>query len=174
MPTARAIRQPPRERADVCLTYVTRRGAWYQVSWKGSLEKSGGVAMNVVPEFASLEWSIRPPPGYDIDRFEAEQNRRITATDPSITVERLMRRPPFQCRDANAFTRDFGLPLETTHLDFWSEAALFSEHGIDAVVIGPGDITQAHAADEFVTLADLDWGVELMKKLFESTHRESI
>jgi UDP-N-acetyl-2-amino-2-deoxyglucuronate dehydrogenase len=44
----------PRERADVCLTYVTRRGAWYQVSWKGSHEKSGGVSMNIGIHFFDL------------------------------------------------------------------------------------------------------------------------
>jgi UDP-N-acetyl-2-amino-2-deoxyglucuronate dehydrogenase len=32
---------------DVELTYVTPRGHWYDVSWKGSVEKSGGVPMNV-------------------------------------------------------------------------------------------------------------------------------
>ena len=48
-------------------------------------------------------------------------------------------------------------------LDFWTEAALYTEHGIDAIVIGPGDIAQAHAADEFVALDDLDWAVELFR-----------
>jgi UDP-N-acetyl-2-amino-2-deoxyglucuronate dehydrogenase len=47
-------RQTPRERADICLTYVTRRGAWYQVSWKGSQEKSGGIAMNIGIHFFDL------------------------------------------------------------------------------------------------------------------------
>ena len=28
-------------RPDICLTYVTRRGAWYDVSWKGDPAKSG-------------------------------------------------------------------------------------------------------------------------------------
>src|SRR5688572_14931598 len=29
---------------DVSLTYITARGGWYDVSWKGSMERSGGVA----------------------------------------------------------------------------------------------------------------------------------
>ena len=41
-------------------------------------------------------------------------------------------------------------------LGFWTEAARLSEHGIDAVVFGPGEVEQAHAADEFVTIADLE------------------
>jgi UDP-N-acetyl-2-amino-2-deoxyglucuronate dehydrogenase len=39
---------------DVCLTYVTARGSWYQNSWKGSEEKSGGVAMNIGVHFFDL------------------------------------------------------------------------------------------------------------------------
>jgi UDP-N-acetyl-2-amino-2-deoxyglucuronate dehydrogenase len=42
------------KRADVCLTYITRRGRWYQSSWKGSLEKSGGLCMNIGIHFFDL------------------------------------------------------------------------------------------------------------------------
>jgi len=50
-----------RERKDrqheVCMTYVTARGAWYHVSWKGSVEKSGGIATNIgVHLFDLLLW----------------------------------------------------------------------------------------------------------------------
>jgi acetylornithine deacetylase len=41
-------------------------------------------------------------------------------------------------------------------VDFWTEAALFSQAGYDTVVLGPGDIAQAHAADEWVELAQLE------------------
>lgn len=41
-------------RADVVLTYVTRRGQWYDISWKGSEGKSGGVAMNIGIHFFDL------------------------------------------------------------------------------------------------------------------------
>ncbi len=39
---------------DVVLTYVTARGAWYAISWKGSNEKSGGVATNIGIHFFDL------------------------------------------------------------------------------------------------------------------------
>jgi UDP-N-acetyl-2-amino-2-deoxyglucuronate dehydrogenase len=39
---------------DVCLTYVTARGAWYQVSWKGEPAKSGGIATNIGVHFFDL------------------------------------------------------------------------------------------------------------------------
>jgi acetylornithine deacetylase len=40
-------------------------------------------------------------------------------------------------------------------LQFWTEAALLSAAGIDAVVFGPGAIAQAHAPDEYVELTQL-------------------
>ena len=44
-------------RHQVELTYVTSRGAWYDVSWKGSDERSGGVAMNIgIHFFDMLLW----------------------------------------------------------------------------------------------------------------------
>jgi len=42
---------------DICLTYITRRGRWYDVSWKGAPQKSGGVAMNIgIHFFDLLQW----------------------------------------------------------------------------------------------------------------------
>lgn len=44
-------------RADICLTYITRRGRWYDASWKGATEKSGGIALNIgVHFFDLLHW----------------------------------------------------------------------------------------------------------------------
>ncbi len=47
----------PARRAQVSLVYVTSRGPWYQVSWKGSDEKSGGIGTNIgVHLFDLLIW----------------------------------------------------------------------------------------------------------------------
>ncbi len=47
----------PSGQHDVILTYVTARGAWYHTSWKGDLEKSGGVATNIgIHLFDLLLW----------------------------------------------------------------------------------------------------------------------
>jgi UDP-N-acetyl-2-amino-2-deoxyglucuronate dehydrogenase len=58
-PALRALRErmlaaPAGRRHDVVLTYASRRGAWYGVSWKGSEEKSGGLAMNLGVHFFDL------------------------------------------------------------------------------------------------------------------------
>lgn len=39
---------------EVTLTYITSRGPWYLTSWKGNLEKSGGVATNIGIHFFDL------------------------------------------------------------------------------------------------------------------------
>jgi UDP-N-acetyl-2-amino-2-deoxyglucuronate dehydrogenase len=41
-------------RADVDLTYITARGRWYHASWKGVVEKSGGLALNICVHFFDL------------------------------------------------------------------------------------------------------------------------
>lgn len=49
--------EPEDRKRDVRLTYVTARGAWYHTSWKGALEKSGGVATNIgIHLFDLLLW----------------------------------------------------------------------------------------------------------------------
>jgi UDP-N-acetyl-2-amino-2-deoxyglucuronate dehydrogenase len=44
----------PAEMHDVTLTYITGRGRWYNVSWKGSEERSGGVVTNIGIHFFDL------------------------------------------------------------------------------------------------------------------------
>ena len=39
---------------EIILTYVTSRGLWYLVSWKGQIEKSGGLATNIGIHFFDL------------------------------------------------------------------------------------------------------------------------
>lgn len=42
---------------DIDLTYITSRGRWYLISWKGNLDKSGGVATNIgIHFFDMLQW----------------------------------------------------------------------------------------------------------------------
>ena len=52
------IRNSPKDKVhDIDLTYITSRGNWYNISWKGDLQKSGGVATNIgVHFFDMLGW----------------------------------------------------------------------------------------------------------------------
>jgi UDP-N-acetyl-2-amino-2-deoxyglucuronate dehydrogenase len=47
---------------DVVLTYITSRGTWYHFSWKGQLNKSGGIATNIgIHFFDLLIWLFGKP-----------------------------------------------------------------------------------------------------------------
>lgn len=52
------VAQGPREKVyDVEVTYITARGQWYAVSWKGDESKSGGIAANIgIHFFDMLAW----------------------------------------------------------------------------------------------------------------------
>lgn len=52
---------PKDKRYQIELTYITPRGKWYLVSWKGDVQKSGGVATNIgVHFFDMLTWIFGP------------------------------------------------------------------------------------------------------------------
>jgi acetylornithine deacetylase len=124
---------------------------------------AGAVAFNVVPQRARVEWSLRPYPGFDHAAWNRELAERAAAIDPGIVIETTIDHTPFACDALADHVRPFVTRVGS--LDFWTEAALYQEHGIDAIVVGPGDIGRAHAADEFVPLEDLDWAVELYRSL---------
>jgi UDP-N-acetyl-2-amino-2-deoxyglucuronate dehydrogenase len=53
--------EPARGKYDIDLSYITSRGRWYLVSWKGDVEKSGGIATNIgIHFFDMLEWIFGP------------------------------------------------------------------------------------------------------------------
>lgn len=59
---------------DVELTYITGRGPWYHVSWKGHEDKSGGIATNIgVHFFDLLLWLFGPMQGIRV--YHADDNR---------------------------------------------------------------------------------------------------
>jgi UDP-N-acetyl-2-amino-2-deoxyglucuronate dehydrogenase len=50
------------KKKEIDLTYITPRGKWYLASWKGDVEKSGGVVMNIgVHFFDMLIWIFGKP-----------------------------------------------------------------------------------------------------------------
>ncbi len=61
-PSIKALRErilvgPKDKIHDIDLTYITGRGNWYHYSWKGNLQKSGGIATNIgIHFFDMLIW----------------------------------------------------------------------------------------------------------------------
>jgi acetylornithine deacetylase len=116
---------------------------------------------NVIPARGELEWSLRPYPGFDRAAWDAEVATLARAIDPDITLTTTIDHAPFAC---DRLARFFQPHVQRVgSLDFWTEAALWAAHGADAIVIGPGDIARAHAADEFVPIEDLAWAVDWLR-----------
>jgi acetylornithine deacetylase len=119
----------------------------------------GGIAFNVVPTRATLSFSLRPAPGAQVDDLLGEAERRVrAATSPhAIAWSVSITSPPLQARDVAGFEPLLGARVaEPVDLPYWTEASRLCERGIDAVVFGPGSVAQAHAADEYVELAELE------------------
>ena len=69
---------------------------------------------------------------------------------------------------AQAFVERMGLATGAD-VDFWTEAALFARAGVPAIVLGPGNIAQAHAVNEWVRIAQLERALDCYAKLV-NTH----
>ena len=51
---AKELAENPHKKYDIDLTYLTSRGKWYFVSWKGDEDKSGGIASNIGVHFYDM------------------------------------------------------------------------------------------------------------------------
>ena len=59
---------------DVELSYMTSRGKWYHYSWKGDVNKSGGVSTNIgIHFFDMLSWIFGPLQGMEV--YQSDANR---------------------------------------------------------------------------------------------------
>jgi acetylornithine deacetylase len=126
---------------------------------------TGGLAANVVPSRATLECSLRPPPGFDVRTFFERFEHELSVLKLSARLIQSFEGPALKTPQPEAFTPYFtGLAGEMTALDFWTETALFVHHGINSVVFGPGSVRQAHAPDEYVEIADLKQAGEVYQR----------
>lgn len=120
---------------------------------------SGGTKSNVIAGEAFVHYSARLGPGQSNDAlFEALSG--LAGAPSHATWQIPFAGPPLPAagRDdaaAVAFCRELALEIGDP-VDFWTEASLFSDAGIPALVLGPGHIAQAHSADEWVALDELE------------------
>ncbi len=124
---------------------------------------AGGVAFNVVPDSATLSISLRPSPGVDMRALEQELRELMARALPAeaaghAETRTMLAKPEFATSDLAAYRPLLGDALCAAPVDmaFWTEAAVLSAAGIDAVVFGPGNIAQAHAPDEWVPIDELE------------------
>ena len=129
----------------------------------------GGTATNIVPVYCRFDFDVRALPGVDAaaidrrirafaDRECVPEMRRI-APEAGIDIRVANEVPPFNAgstSEAVALALRLAGRNETHAVSYATEAGLFQEAGSPAVVIGPGDIAQAHAADEFIAKDQLE------------------
>lgn len=123
----------------------------------------GGTKPNMIATEANLWWGIRPSPRVDPEQL-AEHLCQLATTpvqwtrgfvgptlpasfDGAVGQQRLSIAEQW----ANKRGLEVGKPV-----DFWTEASLFSQAGWPSLVLGPGDIAQAHTAQEWVALSQLE------------------
>ena len=135
----------------------------------------GGTAKNVVAGSCrfTLEW--RPIPGQPPDRLLKLMNAAIekeVARDPNLNFE----------VDASRADQGFETPANSSLVTllqgltdkkagtvaFGTEAAQLVELGAEAVVLGPGNIREAHRTGEFVPVNELERCVAILRKATEA------
>ena len=122
----------------------------------------GGIKANVIAPAAEVRFGFRPLPSMDTDAV-LDHLRGLAEVEPAH-FEETFRGPPLPAGDiagaearrlaARDLADELGLTIGNA-VDFWTEAALFSQAGYTTFVFGPGDIAQAHGADEWVALEQL-------------------
>ena len=109
-------------------------------------------------------WSARLQPGESNEDFLREI-MACAPGDSSVEWE-----VPFAGEPLPASSRDDDLSRDFCTrqglepgdaVDFWTEASVFSAAGLPALVLGPGHITQAHVANEWVSIAQLELAYQL-------------
>ena len=135
----------------------------------------GGIKANMIAPSAELRFGFRPLPSMSIDVM----HERFGALVDAGVIERYeetFRGPPLPAGDVAGAeqrrleARDLADALELPigpAVDFWTEASLFSAAGLTAIVYGPGDIAQAHTADEWVAFDQLATATANYQRLLE-------
>ena len=135
----------------------------------------GGIKANMIAPSAEVRFGMRPLPSMGMDRL-LEQLRAMVEHAPAEFRE-TFRGPPLPAdtvnadarqHDARALADALDIPVGEA-VDFWTEAALFSQAGYTTFVFGPGDIAQAHSADEWVALEQLETVAARYLRMLEKT-----
>ena len=133
---------------------------------------NGGTKSNVIAGDARLHYSARLGPGQSNEAlFDALKSLAGAADWASWEIP--FSGPPLPAAGQNdaaarGFCQRHALAIGEP-VGFWTEASLFSDAGLPALVLGPGDIAQAHAVDEWIALDQLE-RVEVLYRSIVQDH----
>ncbi|MEQ8335583.1 acetylornithine deacetylase [Nisaea sp.] len=139
---------------------------------------SGGVAHNVIPGLAQLDWEMRPVQNGDADFVKREiaayvndellPAMRAVSKDAGISTEIIGEvdgLEPVPDSEALRIVAELTGANGADLVAFGTEAGLFQKLGISTVVCGPGSIEQAHKPDEYIALDQIDQCLVMLHKL---------
>ncbi|MBD3763651.1 MAG: acetylornithine deacetylase [Rhodobacterales bacterium] len=137
----------------------------------------GGTAHNITAQHCDFVLEFRVVPGERVadwhDRFlarAADLSRAMAAVHPDagVAVETIFNVPPLvpeAAGEAEAMVRALTGDNARRVVSYGTEAGHFQAAGRSTVVCGPGDIAQAHQADEWLSVAQFDEGRAFMDRL---------
>lgn len=140
----------------------------------------GGTAHNITAADCRFAVEMRVTPDDDIRAheaaFEAEAARLDAALksrrpEAGVTLSRFFGVPalrPETDGEAEALARRLTGDNATGVVSYGTEAGQFQAAGYSAVVCGPGDIAQAHQADEYIELSQFAAGQRFMERLVQA------
>jgi succinyl-diaminopimelate desuccinylase len=133
----------------------------------------GGTQPNIVPDRCSISVDRRTLPGETDIGVQREITAFLTARKlrARISSTKLAPARPLETDPRLPLVRQFLRSIGQTRpvgVDFFCDAAVLSAGGIPSVVFGPGDIAQAHTADEWISLASLERGKDLLLRFLNS------
>ena len=155
-------------------------GARHPLLGRGSLHASkihGGVGMSTYPEACDLAIERRTLPGESTEKAMAEIvdacarvkamhanfDAKVTLTTAQLPSE-VPPDAPIVRRLRRALERE-NVPVRIEGFSAWTDAALLNEAGIPAICFGPGDISMAHAAEEFVPVEEIGLATRVLARV---------
>jgi acetylornithine deacetylase len=140
----------------------------------------GGTQINIIPDECEVQIDRRLVPGEDpagvlpaVERLIEELRRddpgfAASQDAPEINLPLDPRtNEPLALRVGRVLS-GLGLPADPNGAGYNTHAADLSAHGVPAVVLGPGDIAQAHTRDEWIETAQVDRAVSVYLALMRS------
>jgi acetylornithine deacetylase len=132
----------------------------------------GGDNPNRICGHCELEFDIRLMPGMHIETVRAEiRNRIATLMDPlgiQFELEALFTGVPAFFADENSALLKTAEKL-TGHtgisVGFGTEGPFLQELGMDTIIMGPGNIDQAHQPDEYMSIDMIEPCIDVLQKM---------
>jgi len=123
----------------------------------------GGVKANMIASGCELKFGFRPLPGQNSTEV-INQLTKLTSSLEHLEIQAGFFGPCLPAANQhfdNAVSKakylalDLGIEIGQA-VNFWTEASLFSQAGLTSLVFGPGNIAQAHTANEWVYISQLN------------------